>query len=67
MRFVRSFALVLALAFLILPAAPLGGAVPIPTVGGVALAGPVPFPDECHSPCSRWPSPKLRESCTIGP
>ncbi len=38
MRFLRSFALVLALAFLILPAAPLGGVVPIPTVGGDAAA-----------------------------
>lgn len=38
MRYVRSFALAVALAFLILPAAPLGGIVPIPTVGGDAAA-----------------------------
>lgn len=38
MRFPRSLALALALAFLILPAAPLGGIVPIPTVGGEARA-----------------------------
>ncbi len=38
MRYVRSFALALALALLVLPAAPLGGIVPIPTVGGEAFA-----------------------------
>lgn len=38
MRYMRSFALAIALAFLVIPAAPLGGIVPIPTVGGDALA-----------------------------
>ena len=38
MQYARSFALALTLAFLILPAAPLGGIVPIPTVGGTAEA-----------------------------
>lgn len=38
MRYLRTFALALALAFLIVPAAPLGGVVPIPTVGGDAFA-----------------------------
>ena len=45
MRFLRSFALVLALALLILPAAPLGGIVPIPTVGGEAMADQA----SCHA------------------
>lgn len=38
MKYLRSCAIALALAFLIIPAAPLGGVVPIPTVGGDALA-----------------------------
>ena len=38
MRYIRSFALALVLAFLIIPAAPLGGIVPIPTVGGEVFA-----------------------------
>lgn len=38
MRYLRSCAVALALAFLVLPAAPLGGIVPVPTVGGDAAA-----------------------------
>lgn len=38
MRFPRSFAPALALAFLILPATPLGGMAMVPTVGGDAVA-----------------------------
>ena len=41
MRSLRSFALALALAFLILPAAPLGGIVPLPMVGGEAMSAEV--------------------------
>ena len=44
MRYLRSFALATALAFLVLPAVPLGGIVPVPTVGGVAFATTVPDP-----------------------
>ena len=50
MRYLRTVALALALAFLILPAAPLGGIVP--NVGGEAhaLAGPIPCEVDSSQP-----------------
>ncbi len=45
MRYARSFALAVALALLVLPAAPMGGIVPIPTLGGEAAADVVQIDD----------------------
>ena len=46
MKYVRAFALAAALAFLVVPAAPMGGIIPIPTVGGPAYASS----DDCFEP-----------------
>lgn len=50
MKYLRAGAIALVLAFLTLPAAPLGGMLPIPMVGGEAHAADVPTDD----PVADW-------------